>query len=160
MPEDLSPFFLISYLKIDFCSFLTTNDKTNWGREYINFKLQMYKTEHINLTSWEFYLSYCIVYFYFLKDFIYLFLERGWEDNREGEKHQCVVTSHAPPTGDLVCNPGMCPDLNWTSDRLVCRLALNPLSHTSQGCTDRVFKKEQEGCPGLRKNQQTAMRNN
>ena len=34
---------------------------------------------------------------------------------REEEKHQCVVVCHAPPTGDLACNPGMCPDweLNW-----------------------------------------------
>ena len=41
----------------------------------------------------------------------YLFLERV----REGEKHQCVVASHVPPTWDLACNPGMCPDweLNW-----------------------------------------------
>ena len=29
---------------------------------------------------------------------------------REGEKHQCVIASHAPPTGDLASNPGMCPD--------------------------------------------------
>ena len=38
----------------------------------------------------------------------YLFLERG--GGREGEKHQCVVTSHTPPTEDLAHNPGMCPD--------------------------------------------------
>ena len=56
-------------------------------------------------------------------DFIYLFiylfikinffLERG--DGREREKYQCVVASCVPPTGDLACNPGMCPDweLNW-----------------------------------------------
>ena len=50
----------------------------------------------------------------FKKDFIYLFLERGREGEREGEKHQCVVTSHMPPTGDLACNPGMCPD--WESN--------------------------------------------
>ena len=43
----------------------------------------------------------------FKKDFIYLFLERGREGEREGEKHQCVVASHAPTTGDLDCNPGM-----------------------------------------------------
>ena len=43
---------------------------------------------------------------FFLKIlFIYLFLER----ERTGEKHQCVVASHAPPTGDLAHNPGMCP---------------------------------------------------
>ena len=43
----------------------------------------------------------------FKEEFIYLFLERGREGEREGEKHQCVVASHAPTTGDLACNPGM-----------------------------------------------------
>ena len=46
--------------------------------------------------------------------FIYLFLERGEGRGREGEKYQCVVASHAPPTGDLAQNPGMCPD--WESN--------------------------------------------
>ena len=51
----------------------------------------------------------------FLYDFIYLFLERGREGEREEEKHQCVVASHAPPTGVLAHNPGMWSDweLNW-----------------------------------------------
>ena len=42
---------------------------------------------------------------------IFIFRERG----REGERYQCVVASHAPPTGDLARNPGKCPDreLNW-----------------------------------------------
>ena len=31
-----------------------------------------------------------------------------------GDKHQCVVASHVPPTGDLARNPGMCPD--WESN--------------------------------------------
>ena len=48
--------------------------------------------------------------FYFLKDFVYLFLERGRKGEREGEKHLYVVASCVPPTGDLACNPGMCPD--------------------------------------------------
>ena len=43
------------------------------------------------------------------KDFIYLFLERGREGERE--KHQYVVASCAPPTGDLACNTGLCPRL-------------------------------------------------
>ena len=49
---------------------------------------------------------------YFLKDFIYLFLESGEEGKgeREGEKHQCVVASHTSPTGDLARNPGIFPD--------------------------------------------------
>ena len=46
----------------------------------------------------------------FFKDFIYLFLERGKEGKREGEKYPCVVASRVPPTGDLARNPGMCPD--------------------------------------------------
>ena len=50
---------------------------------------------------------------YFI-DVIYLFLERE-EGEREGEKHQCVVASLTPPTGDLACNPGMCPD--WESNQ-------------------------------------------
>ena len=32
------------------------------------------------------------------------------EGEREGEKRQCVVASHVPPTKDLAYNPGMCPD--------------------------------------------------
>ena len=49
--------------------------------------------------------------------FIYLFIyrQRGREGEREGEKHQYVVASQAPPTGDLACNPGMCPD--WESNQ-------------------------------------------
>ena len=79
------------------------------------------------------------IYFYFLfknfKDFIQLFLERGEGKEKGGGKHQCVVGSPAPPTGDLACNLGMYPDweLNWRPFKLVARLALNPLSHTNQG---------------------------
>ena len=34
-----------------------------------------------------------ILNFYFFKDLIYLFLERGEGREKEGEKHQCVVAS-------------------------------------------------------------------
>ena len=52
----------------------------------------------------------------FLK-ILFIFKEKGREGEREGEEHQCVVTSHASPTGDLARKPGMCPDweLNWQS---------------------------------------------
>ena len=54
--------------------------------------------------------------FFFFKDFIYLLLDReGKEGEREGEKHQCAVASHTPPTGDLAHNPGMCPV--WESNQ-------------------------------------------
>ena len=49
-----------------------------------------------------------------LKDFTYLFLERR-EGEREEEKHQYVVASRAPLTGDVACNLGMCPD--WESNQ-------------------------------------------
>ena len=49
---------------------------------------------------------------FFFKDFIYR--QRG----REGEKHQHVVASRVPPTGDLVHNPGMCPD--WDLNQRPC----------------------------------------
>ena len=50
-----------------------------------------------------------------------------------GEKHQCVVASHAPPTGDLAKTQACALTGNQTSDPLVHRLALNPLNHTSHG---------------------------
>ena len=51
----------------------------------------------------------------FLKRFyLFIFRERGMEGEREGEKHHCAVASRTPPTGDLACNPGMCPD--WESN--------------------------------------------
>ena len=47
--------------------------------------------------------------------YLFMFRERGREGEREGEKHPCVVASCAPPTGNLACNPGMCPD--WELNR-------------------------------------------
>ena len=41
---------------------------------------------------------------------LFIFREREREGEREGEKHQCVIASHDPPTRDLAGNPGMCPD--------------------------------------------------
>ena len=46
---------------------------------------------------------------------MFIFRERGREEEREGEKHprerdiSISCLSHIP-TGDLACNPGMCPD--------------------------------------------------
>ena len=52
----------------------------------------------------------CLMFKHFFKDFIYfIFRERGREGEREGEKHQCVVASCMPPTGDLAQNTGVCP---------------------------------------------------
>ena len=46
----------------------------------------------------------------FLKDFIYLFLDRGEGREEERVRTSSVVASHTLPPGDLACNPGMCPD--------------------------------------------------
>ena len=40
----------------------------------------------------------------FFQDFTHLFLERGREGERKEEKHQCVVPTWAPHTGDLAHN--------------------------------------------------------
>ena len=51
---------------------------------------------------------------YFLK-ILFIFREKGREGEGKGEKHQCAVISGMPRTGDLACNPGMCPD--WETNR-------------------------------------------
>ena len=60
----------------------------------------------------------------FLFLIFYLFLEG--KGGREGEKHQCVVASCAPPTGELTCNPGICSD--WESNRPPFGLLAGPQS--------------------------------
>ena len=75
----------------------------------------------------------------FFKDYLFIFRQKGKEEEREGEKHQCVVASRASPTGYLAHNPGMYPD--WESNQcpLFPRLVLSPLSHTSQGSLLNFF---------------------
>ena len=53
--------------------------------------------------------------FLFLRFYLFIFREGG----REGErgKHQCVVASCAPPTGDLAHNPGLDPDWELNCQR-------------------------------------------
>ena len=53
-------------------------------------------------------------HWFFLKMILFLF--REGKGRRKGEKHQCVVTSRAPPTGDLAPIPGMCP--HWELHQL------------------------------------------
>ena len=51
-----------------------------------------------------------VLLFLFFK-ILFICIERGREGEREGKKkHQCVVASHMPQTGDLAHNPGMCPE--------------------------------------------------
>ena len=73
------------------------------------------------------------VFFVIFFNILFIFRERGREGDRQGEKHQWVVASDKPPTGDLARNAGMCPDWESNGYPLVQRPALSPLSHTSQG---------------------------
>ena len=67
---------------------------------------------------------------FFLK-ILFIFRQKGREGEREGEKHQCVVAlAHSQlrtsPTTQACALTG-----NQTSNPLVCRPMLNPLSYTS-----------------------------
>ena len=67
----------------------------------------------------RFYFSSCGIVCAFLPviffKILFLFIFKDREGEREGGKHQCVVASLAPPTGDLACNPGTCCD--WESNQ-------------------------------------------
>ena len=92
-------------------SLLILGKGINWVTWYKDFKQMLIERELY------FFNSKLHFFFLFFKKRFYLFItrERGKEREREGEKHQCVVVSHTPPTGDPARNPGMCPDQepNW-----------------------------------------------
>ena len=76
---------------------------------------------------------YTCVSFLFKKDFIYLFLERGEGREKESERNINVwlpLTHH--PLGTCPATHACALPENQTSDPLVHRSALSPLSHTSR----------------------------
>ena len=73
---------------------------------------------------------------FFFKDFICVFIERGKEERKRGkETLMCGFLSHTPALGTWPTTQACALTGNQTSDPLVSRLALNPLSHSSQGST-------------------------
>ena len=83
---------------------------------------------HINLS--------CVLHvsYYFLKDFIYLFVDR--RKGREKERQRYITVSLpvlCPPLGSWPETQACAPTGNRTCGPLVHRLALSPQSHTSQG---------------------------
>ena len=67
------------------------------------------------------------------KDFIYLLLERGREGEREERNISVWLPLTCPTPGTWPTTQARALTENQTRDPLIHRLALNPLSHTSQG---------------------------
>ena len=75
-----------------------------------------------------------IFFLFFLKDFIYLFLDRGEGREKERERNINVWFPVAHLLlGAWPTTQGWALTGNQTSDLLVLRPAFNPLSHTNQG---------------------------
>ena len=71
----------------------------------------------------------------FFKGCIYLFLERGKEGEREGEKHCLVAPRPLPPTltTNRTCNLGMCPSQESNQQSFsLCGTMPKQLGHTDQ----------------------------
>ena len=76
----------------------------------------------------------------FFKDFMYLFLEirEGREKERDRNINVWLPLEH-PLLGTWPVFQACAPTGNRTSDPLVLRPALNPLSHTSQGKSGKLL---------------------
>ena len=78
--------------------------------------------------------SESFLYLFLFKDFIYLFLERGEGRKKEKERNINVwLPLVCPQLGTWPTTHACALSGNGTGDPLVCRPALKPLSHTSQG---------------------------
>ena len=75
--------------------------------------------------------NYCPLIFFLKKDFI---LEREEGKEKERETSMCGCLSTPPLLGTWPTTQACALTGNQTSNTSVCRPALNPLSHTSQGC--------------------------
>ena len=73
-------------------------------------------------------------YFTFFKRFyLFIFRDRGREREKEGEKLDVWLPLARPQLGTQLVTQACALTGNRTGDPLICRPALNPLSHTSQG---------------------------
>ena len=129
---------------VGFGIYFERNDDRIWQFEqtlYLSWALEPARHRFLRTVLNIFHLySFFLNTWHFLK-ILFISRERGREGEREGEKHQCVVTSHVAPTGDLACNPGMCPDWESNWRPFGSQPVLSPLSYTSQGYTLHLKKK-------------------
>ena len=76
---------------------------------------------------------------------LFIFRERGRDEEREGQKHQCAretlisCLSHTRWQGTWPATQACALTGNQTGDLSVYRLAFNPLSHNSQGKNRQIF---------------------
>ena len=63
---------------------------------------------------------------------------------REGEKHQCVVAFHVSPTGDLACNPSICPNWELNQQPFGSQASIQPTEPHQPGLNQR-FKTTSRG---------------
>ena len=89
------------------------------GRIFIVYspsKLQFHNTVLLTIDIMLNVRSSTFTYLFLKRFYLFIFRERGREEEREGEKYQCVVASRLPPTGDLAHNPGLCLTRNQTGN--------------------------------------------
>ena len=83
--------------------------------------------------EWSFPLSRNLSFFFFLRLYLFIFRQRGREGERDREKHQCMVASRMSHMGNWPATQACDLTGNRTSNPLLHRPVLNPLSYTSQG---------------------------
>ena len=88
-----------------------------------------------NGSHWDYFLCPS-AFFSFLKILKFIFRERGRKEERQGRERNINVwlPLACPLLGTWPPIQARAQTGNWTGDPLVRRPALNPLSHSSQGC--------------------------
>ena len=84
----------------------------------------------------------------FLKDFIYLFLERGEGREKERERNINQLPLTCPQLGTWPASHVCALTGYWTGDLSLCRPVFNPLSHTSQGSKQFFFNLKENKAAG------------
>ena len=91
----------------------------------------------LTATSWS---TVSSSFFFFLKILCIYFLERGEGKKKEKERNIMWLPLKRPLLGTWPTTQACSLTGNQTSDPLVCRPKLYPLSYTSQGCLIEFFR--------------------